>query len=129
MLTETFVADGYSKNCFKWSYRDSAVTSTFYIHEWRVPQPVPKLIKVSFIFNDFLEDDDIIKLDCIHNKKLKRKTIIRRVQWEEGCHSPIVKYCIDGSDGNRPFPTIYIPTSFLVDNLGAREVQVIVNWN
>lgn len=121
-----FKLEGTSEKCYIWKYNEFNEVSNFYIHCWRVPEPVPSMVKVTILFKgEFKVEQIITENEVRNNEKRKEEPIIATV-CRTSCHNKTVRY--DTLGEHRPFDAIYIPNYFLLENSGEKKIQVLVEW-
>lgn len=120
-----------SNGCYVWVFDEEGEVSNFYIHKWRVPDPVPKVIDVVIRFgNELIKpeayDENFNPVALSNRPELKRQPIRKSVFYTES-HNDTTRYDTRGSE--TPFHTIYLPNQVFKGCSSYEKIlQIEVRW-
>jgi len=114
-------------NKFRWATTIDGVPFTFYIPQWRVPDPAPSAIKISLFSAPLPESKPTITPELtVGNPKLRNLPIVSFVKLYSE-HSKTVRYDPAGDQSTWEIGSPYIPSSLLKDT-NADTVLICVQW-
>lgn len=108
-----------------WEYKQDKTISKLYIPKWRVPEPIPTIVSVSVDTHNGFEENRISERDILRNPQKKRLPIVvlgERVS----DHQYTIRF--DTNNYNNQINSLYVPYTFLEENLDIKKVMIKVQW-
>lgn len=111
----------------QWLFIDeNGAKSRLYIQNWRVPDYIPKKVKVTVLAEDGLVQDYIVsEKDVCQSSEVKNDKISIIMKYISK-HFNTVRY--DTIEEKSGINSLYIPDSFFESEIYPNEIKIIIEW-